>query len=228
MCELILSLDIQEEKKIKELINITENYVDWFKIGVVPLLKFGPDIILYLKEKGKKVFLDLKFFDIPNTIQNASKIAFEYDVDMLNIHLLAGEKMIDAVIDEKNKMKSKCSIIGVTILTSFSDEEIMKIGIKRSLKDETLLLAGLAYEKNLDGIVCSVNDLDFLRPLFPKPFIAVCPGIRMDESKDDHKRPGSIKQAIFYGADFIVLGRPIVESKKPVTVVKNIIKQLKE
>jgi orotidine-5'-phosphate decarboxylase len=226
MCKLILSLDIQEEEKIKEIINTTEKYVDWFKIGIIPFIQFGPSIVEYIKKKEKKVFLDLKFFDIPNTIANASKTAFEYNVDMLNIHLLAGEKVIDAVLNEKEKNKNICSIIGVTILTSFSDEDILKLGIKRSLKEETIFLAGMAYEKKMDGIVCSANDLNFLRPIFPKPFITVCPGIRITEIADDHKRVGNIKQAVSFGADFIVVGRPIINSEEPLKVVQDIIRQL--
>ncbi|MCL5674638.1 MAG: orotidine-5'-phosphate decarboxylase [Candidatus Omnitrophica bacterium] len=228
MCELILSLDIYEEKKIKEIINVTEKYVNWFKLGIIPFLKFGPSIIEYLKKKGKKIFLDLKFFDIPNTIANASRIVFEYNIDMFNIHLLAGERMLEAVLNEKEKNKSRSIVLGVTILTSFSDEDITMLGIKRSLKEETMFLASMAYEKKMNGIVCSVSDLDFLRTIFPKPFIMVCPGIRTTEYADDHKRVGGVKQAVSFGADFIVVGRPVIESSEPVKAVKNIIQLLEQ
>ncbi len=228
MIELILSLDIDEEKKIKEIINITEKYVNWYKIGMIPFIKFGPSIIEYLKNKNKKIFLDLKFFDIPNTVASASKIVFEYNIDMFNIHLLSGEKVIESVLNEREKFKNKCSIIGVTLLTSFSDKDINQIGINKSLKEEIIFLANLAYKNKLNGIVCSANDLEFLRPMFPCPFIMVCPGIRIAEIPDDHQRVGSIKQSVSLGADFVVIGRPIINNPNPINIVQEIIQQLKQ
>lgn len=228
MAELIVSLDTDIREKTEELIEILGSSIDYYKVGPVPLLAFGTQFIEFLSKKGKRIFLDLKFFDIPNTVEKAVYNACKLKPDLLTVHTLGGTEMLKAAISGRNKSGNNTKIIGVTILTSFSQEEIEGLGMKGSIDSHILRLAEMAFETGLDGIVCSARELDLLIKKFPHGFLKVCPGIRPGSSFDDQKRIATVSQAVKDGADYLVVGRPIIESNNPLEVVNQIKKEILE
>ncbi|MCM8771914.1 MAG: orotidine-5'-phosphate decarboxylase [Candidatus Omnitrophica bacterium] len=227
MEKLIVSLDLTEKKKVYELVEKLGGLVNFYKVGIIPYLLFGNEILRYLKKQNKRIFLDLKFFDIPNTVEKAVKIIFDNEIDMFTVHLMAGEKVIKNITEIKDNVKKDTKIIGVTVLTSFGEEELKFLGIKMKILDLTEKLVEYGYKWGIDGVVCSGEELKTLRPKFKPPFLFVVPGIRVEKSKDDQKRITTPNEAIKNGADFIVVGRPIYESENPVKIVKKILRLIK-
>lgn len=229
MAELIVSLDVHSKEKARKLIEILGSSVEYYKIGPVPLFAYGTDIIEFLIEKGKKVFLDMKFFDIPNTVENAVYNSCKLRVSSISVHTMGGIKMLKSAISGRNKARAETKIIGVTILTSFTQEDLEIVGIKQDIDFHIEHLAKLAFETGLDGIVCSARELKFLRKKFPDGFLMFCPGIRPGGStKDDQKRVADVSQAVRDGADYIIVGRPVIENDNPLTVVQQIKKEIME
>lgn len=222
MKRLIVALDIPDKKKVYELIEKTKEFIDFYKVGYITYTLFGNEIIKKLKKESKKIFLDLKLFDIPNTVKNTVKIISEKEIDMLTVHLMGGEEMIKNAIEEKGKIK----IIGVTVLTSFEQKDLRFLGINKKIKNLVNHLVRSAYKWGIDGIVCSGEELKNLRRKYPEPFLFIVPGVRIEEKKDDQKRVITPFKAIRDGADFIVVGRPIYESKKPEEIVKKILLEI--
>jgi len=223
--KLIIALDLNDKNKTYELIDEIGDRVDIYKVGWIPYLVCGKEIIKKLKDENKKVFIDFKFFDIPNTVKNAIKILCDYGIDMFTFHLLSGEKVCKSIIELKRELKSEFKAIGVSILTSFTEEDIKNFGLNIEIKKLVENLAKIGYRYGIDGIVCSGEELPFLREKFPSNFLIIVPGIRV-EKVDDQKRIISVKEAIKKGADFIVVGRPVYESKEPVKVVDEILKEI--
>lgn len=226
MKKLIVALDLDDKKKIYGLIEKIGDRVDFYKIGWIPYLVCGKQIIKDLKREKKRIFIDFKFFDIPNTVKNSVKILCDYGIDMFTFHLMAGKEVIKGIIDVKKNLKSDIKAIGVSVLTSFCEEDIKFFGISYSLKEFVKKLVNLGYGFGIDGVVCSGEEIEELRKDYPEPFLLITPGIRIDERKDDQKRIITPKDAIKKGADFIVVGRQIYESKDPVSAVEKIIKEI--
>ncbi len=178
----------------------------------------GPKIVELIHKKGADVFLDLKLFDIPNTVAGAVRSAARLRVKMLSLHILGGQEMLKAAIDSAKKESRRLKIkppllIGVTVLTS-----------KEIKEGEVLKLARLGINCGLDGVVCSVKEAVLLRRQIKKKFFMVTPGIRLNKiGQDDQKRTATPGEAIKAGVDFIVIGRPILEAKDPLKVVKELI-----
>lgn len=228
MKKLIVALDLNDKKKIYKLVEKIGEKVDFYKIGIIPYLLFGNEIIKWLKNEKKKIFLDLKFFDITNTVKNAVKIICENEIDMFTVHLMAGENTIKSIFQIKKELKSDTKIIGVTILTSFTKNDLKFLGINMEIKDFVKKLVSYGYKWGVDGIVCSGEEVKCLRRTFKPPFLIVVPGIRMTETKDDQKRIISPREAIKNGADFLVIGRPIYESREPLNVVEKILQEIEK
>jgi len=228
MAELVVSLDIDDRRTAERLIQLLGSSVSHYKIGSVPLMAFGVDIIETLQKEKKKVFFDLKFFDIPNTVEHAVYHVCRMQPELLTVHISGGINMLKAAISGRNRSGSKTKIIGVTVLTSFEQEDLESIGINENMETHITRLAGMAFESGIDGIVCSARDLEFLRKKFPRDFLMVCPGIRPGTCSDDQKRVSTVCQAVRSGADYLVIGRPITESENPVEVVEQIKKEIAE
>lgn len=226
MGKLIVSLDLNDKNKIYKLIERIGDKVDFYKVGIIPYFVCGDELIKKLKNEKKKIFLDLKFFDIPNTVENIAKIIFEKEIDMFTIHLMAGEKVIKRVAEIKRNLRSKTKIIGVSILTSFKEEDIQFLNINTKINKLVEKLVEYGYNWGIDGVVCSGEELEYIRDKFRPPFLLITPGIRMGEKKDDQKRITTPKEAIKKGADFIVVGRPIYENPKPEKIVEKILKEI--
>ncbi|MFN4226918.1 MAG: orotidine-5'-phosphate decarboxylase [Candidatus Ratteibacteria bacterium] len=229
MGKLIVALDLVDKKRIYELIERLGDNIDFYKVGIIPYLTCGDEIIKKLKKEGKKIFLDFKFFDIPNTVKNASRIIFEKEIDMFTVHLMAGQQMIKSIIEIKKELKSETKIIGVSILTSFTEKDIDFLNMNTKIDKLVEKLVDYGYKWGIDGVVCSGQELEMIRRKYKPPFLIIVPGVRIDEKneKDDQKRIITPEQAIKKGADFIVIGRPVYENPEPEKVVEKILSEIK-
>ncbi len=200
--QLIIALDTDIETA-KHLVLSAWN-VQWFKVGYRLFLRYGQEIMSFLKTNGRRIFLDLKFHDIPNTMANAAREVVSLGVDMFNVHISAGPEALTRVAEEVELARregKEVLCIGVTRLTS-----------QEASLDEVVEMAGLARECGLDGVVCSVYEVEAIKAVCGEDFLCVCPGIRRrGASKDDQHRVASPVDARERGADFIVMGRPILE-----------------
>lgn len=223
----IIALDLNDINEVRDLISKVGNTVSTFKVGMRLFTKYGPSIINELKDKGYEIFLDMKYHDIPNTVETACREAAMLGVKMMTIHALGGKEMsrsaVKGAIEGANIVGSKVPIVlGVTILTSMDENELLNIGIKDKVEDSVLNLAKLVTSEGVTGIVCSPLEVKKIKQNI-KNFVAVTPGIRLDsDNKNDQKRIATPESAIRDGADYLVIGRPVYGAKNPKEVLKNI------
>lgn len=212
---LIVALDVSILKEAEDIVDELGDLVGCYKVGLKLFLRFGPNAIEILKNKGKKVFLDLKLHDIPSTVAGAVDAAVDMNLDMLTVHALGGFEMMETaqkIIWEKKA--GKPLILGVTILTSL-DEAFLQdfLGIDKPMEKQILDLAILAKSAGLRGVVASPKEVSHIKEQCGKDFIVVTPGIRpKGAKKDDQKRVLTPDMAIIRGADFIVVGRTIINA----------------
>jgi orotidine-5'-phosphate decarboxylase len=233
---LIVSLDIADMKKIESIVEGLEGLVNFYKIGSIPFTFFGPKVVKYLKKRNHRVMLDLKYHDIPNTVARACEGAVELGVDMLTIHTAGGFSMLEETVkaclmtaDIKKIEKPK--LLGVTLLTSIDEAYFNDLfgNIKRTLKEQVLFLARLAHSAGLDGVVASPKEITAIRSECEKDFLIVTPGIRpLGAESADQARTMTPKQAIMAGADYIIVGRPILLAKDPIEATKKIIREIED
>jgi orotidine-5'-phosphate decarboxylase len=223
--KIIVPLDVSTIQKARLLIQQIGGSVGFFKVGGQLFTAAGPAIVEEIKASGSKVFLDLKFHDIPNTARRAVESACALGVDMLTIHLSGGRSMCEAAVSGRGATKTL--ILGVTILTSLDDKGIAELGIERSVKDQVLLLAELAKSVGLTGLVASPLELTELRERFGSLFVIVVPGIRPSCSPaDDQIRTMTPVEALNAGADYLVIGRPITAAPDPSEATKRIVDEM--
>ena len=225
--KLILALDVPDYDRASELVERFKEYIGIFKVGPELFISSGSKIIEEINKKGKKVFLDLKFHDIPNTVSKAAITATKLGVHMFNVHTSGGLEMMkkckDSVMDlclRENMEVPK--ILGVTVLTSIS-KEILKaeVGIQRSLKAHVKHLASLAQRAGLDGVIASAKEASMIRDLCGKGFLIVTPGIRPSWTPpDDQKRTMTPKEAVKEGADYLVIGRGVLQHEDPLKALE--------
>lgn len=230
---LVLALDVDDLKKAEELVNKLSDYVGVFKIGSQLFTAEGTKVVNMVNERGGKVFLDLKFHDIPNTVARAAEVVAKLGVYIFTIHTSGGYKMMKAAAEATAKISKtlgirKPLILGVTLLTSINQEILEKeIGIKKKLKEQVVALAKLAQAADLDGVVASPHEIKEIRAACGDDFIILTPGIRpADESLDDQKRVMTPREALSRGADFLVVGRPIRNATNPVEAAKKILREM--
>ena len=243
--QLIVALDVDTLDEAKSLIEKLKKVVDIFKVGSHLFTSSGPDVVRYLHSHGKRVFLDLKYNDIPNTVSNAVKQAVGLggtiheviggDIEiasskqhlfMCSVHTAGGKEMLEAAVQvateqSQNIGVTKTLIIGITVLTSEEKgDNIQQIVLER---------VRLAKESGLDGIVASSQEAATIRKECGEDFIIVTPGIRPKGSKaDDQKRIATPFDAISNGSNYLVVGRPIIKAKDPVTVTRQILEDIKQ
>ena len=192
------------------------------KVGKELFSKYGPEIVSQIQKKGFEIFLDLKFHDIPTTVYKACISAFSLNVWMLNIHLSGGLNMAEAAMKAKLDCESSSKIIGVTVLTSLSDEDCLNIyGCSR--ENELLRLKDIALEAEIDGFVCSPYDINVLQDVTK---IYVTPGIRFGDDKQDHHKVAGPKEALNLGSHYLVIGRSITGNINPNRVLEKILNSL--
>lgn len=233
--KLILSVDLDDAAAAYTLIDKLASHLKYYKIGLQLITKDGPRMVMALKRKGLKIFYDAKFYDIPQTVYNASYEATRLGVNMLNVHASGGPDMIarakEGIRDAADKLQiEKPLLLAVTVLTSMESKDLKKIlDVSISAKDMVLRLAAMAKKAGADGIVCSPQEIKIIKKEFGKDFVVVTPGIRLDNAKkDDQKRTMNPKEAIAAGADYIVIGRPILQAEDKVAMIEKILKMIKE
>jgi orotidine-5'-phosphate decarboxylase len=225
--KLILALDVPDYGHASELVERFKEHIGIFKVGPELFLSSGSKIIEEINRKHGKVFLDLKFHDIPNTVSKAAVIATKLGVYMFNVHTSGGLEMMkkckDSVMDlclKENMERPK--ILGVTVLTSIS-KEILKteVGIPHSVKTHVKHLASLAQKAGLDGVIASAREALMIRELCGKGFLIVTPGIRPSWTPpDDQKRTMTPKEAMKEGADYLVIGRGVLQHEDPLKALE--------
>lgn len=226
---IILALDVPDYDEALNIIKRFRDEVEIFKVGSELFTSAGPKIVDKINSFGKKVFLDLKFHDIPTTVSKAALAASRLGVFMLNIHTMGGHEMMKSTVDaivrsalRDNTVRPR--ILGVTLLTSIDKETLInELGIQHSMRFHVKCLAKLAYKAGLDGVVASPQETEMIRTHLGKGFLIVTPGIRpLWASPDDQKRTLTPKQAIRKGADYIVIGRAVMSQRDPVKALKRI------
>lgn len=220
------AIDTSDIDKAKELAINIKPYVGGLKLGLEFFTSCGITGIKQIEELGLPLFIDLKFYDIPNTVTSALKNILEINPQFTTIHCTGGKKMMTECMKLKNEMGSTTNIIGVTMLTSFDDQAIKEIGFNTSVIDTINQVASLADECSLDGLVCSPLEAQKLKNSFPALQLIV-PGIRnSSEQTNDQKRTLSAKEAIDNGADILVIGRPITEAPDPANAAKALLNEI--
>jgi orotidine-5'-phosphate decarboxylase len=232
---LIFALDVG--KGVEEAISWVErlnDHIEIFKVGKESFTRYGLSIITLIQERGKKIFLDLKFHDIPHTVAGAAAGAVEHGVFMFNVHALGGKEMMEKTVAAvrtvvRDKGLPMPIILAVTVLTSLNDADLARMGFHCRTDELVVRLARLAQDSGISGVVASADDIDAIREACGPDFIVVTPGIRdAAETGDDQKRTSTARSAIARGADYIVVGRPIRNAVNPVQKVTQIVKEIAE
>ncbi|MCX6112386.1 MAG: orotidine-5'-phosphate decarboxylase [Proteobacteria bacterium] len=224
----IVALDVNNIEEVRDLVTKVGKNLKTFKVGMRLFTKYGPSIVKELKDKGYDVFLDLKYHDIPNTVETACKEAAGLGVDMLTIHTSGGREMCKAAVNGARDGASKSGkkipiVLGVTVLTSMNETLLKEIGINNPVDVQVINLANMAISEGVGGVVCSPLEVKKLKTQIKKDFIAVIPGIRLPENNtNDQKRVASPDTAIADGADYLVIGRPVYGAPDPVKALKDI------
>ena len=217
---LIVALDVKSSTAASKLVERLGDAVSFYKIGSPLFTRAGPDIVKALKEAGKRVFLDLKFHDIPNTVTHAVEAAAAMNVDLLTVHAGGGSAMIKAAREATGEDGPR--ILAVTVLTSFSVDDAEQVWGKQlnSLREEVARMAQLASDAGAHGVIASPLEAETLKRRHGAEFLVVTPGIRpAGGDLGDQQRTSTPGDAIRAGADYLVVGRPVIDAKDPVAVV---------
>ena len=221
MDQLLIALDVDSLARAVETAALLHGVVGGLKVGKQLFVSEGPHIVQTLAARGERVFLDLKFHDIPNTVAGAVRAATRIGTWMLNVHASGGREMmraaIDAAGDEATRQnRPRPLVIAVTVLTSIDQATLQSVGVTRPLIDQVEALALLARESGLDGVVASAQEASRIRAACGPDFLIVTPGIRPSATKtDDQARTLTAGQAIAAGATHLVVGRPVLQASNP-------------
>lgn len=222
---IIIPLDMEYTSAVSIADKLDPN-ICRLKVGNQLFTSSGPKIVKTLHDKGFEIFLDLKFHDIPNTVYESVRSAANLGVWMINVHASGGSKMLDASKKALEGFDKPPLLIGVTILTSISEEILTEIGFN-NLDKQVMRLTKLAQRSGLDGVVCAASDASKLKQTCGESFLTVTPGIRpRDADLNDQSRTSTPKEAIANGSDFLVIGRPITGSEDPTNALENIYKEV--
>lgn len=218
--KIIVALDVSNKEEALSLVRQLKD-TNIFKVGLQLFTVEGPSLVKNLQDLGKKVFLDLKFHDIPNTVAGAVRMGVRMGVHMMTLHASGGREMMasaaQAAKEEAESVGTAPSLLlAVTILTSLKGKHLKDIGIGTDTKSQVLNLAGLAFQSGIEGIVCSPKEIEAIKKTFKKNLAVVAPGIRPKwAAAQDQKRILTPAQAVQKGADYLVIGRPITQAPSP-------------
>jgi orotidine-5'-phosphate decarboxylase len=220
--KLIVALDVDHASRALELHELLRDSVATFKIGMQLFTAAGPEMVRQIISRGSRIFLDLKFHDIPNTVAMAAIEATRLGVSMFNVHASGGREMMQRAADAVAEVAAregltKPLVLGVTLLTSADQETLQQLGIAGEPSQVVRRLATLARSSNLDGVVASAHEIEIIREQVQDPnFKIVCPGMRSaTDAAHDQRRTKSAGEAISAGADYVVVGRPILNAEDP-------------
>ncbi len=231
----ILALDVPDLVKAQQMVDLLGDTMQWYKVGSVLFTKEGPAAIEMLKKAGKKIFLDLKYHDIPNTVAGAIKQCVSMGIDMLTIHASGGSTMISKAVEAASTTADKAGvpspkIIVVTLLTSLDVDDLQKdFGIMLSAEEITKKLVAIAEKSGAHGVVSSPNELGMIRKYFSPDLLTITPGVRPTwAQKSDQKRVMTPLEAVEAGANFLVIGRPILQAENPKQAAETIFDEIRE
>jgi len=223
--KIIIPLDLEHTDAI-HMAKILDPEICRLKVGSQLFTSSGPKIIKELHNLSFDIFLDLKFHDIPNTVHQAIKSAADLGVWMVNVHASGGSKMLEASYKALEGYPNPPLLIGVTVLTSVSEESLKEVGLSR-LQEQVIKLARLAKDNGLDGVVCAASDISSIKSKLGEDFITVTPGIRpVNSNLNDQSRVSTPFEAIKNGSDYLVIGRPITGSDNPKDALEKIYKEI--
>lgn len=231
--KLIVALDVETADEARRLVTSLRGIAGMFKIGSQLFTAAGPDFVREIVESGEKIFLDLKFHDIPNTVAAAGVEATRLGVSMFNIHASGGGGMMHRTAEAVAECaaaegRARPTILGVTVLTSSDDATLREIGVQEKADAMVARLAQLAAGSGLDGVVASAREVSLVRASVTKPgFVVVTPGVRpMGADSNDQARVMSPREAIAAGADFLVVGRPIIAATDPAHAAELVVEEM--
>jgi orotidine-5'-phosphate decarboxylase len=231
---LIFALDVPGFEEAEKWVKLLRGQVGVFKVGKQLFTRCGPEVVHMIRGEGGEVFLDLKYHDIPNTVAMAGVEAARLGVRMFNVHALGGREMMVRTVAEIDALYPRGDarrplLLAVTILTSSTEQTLREIGIALPVAEMVPMLAKLAQEAGMDGVVASPLEIGLIRAVCGADFRIVTPGVRPAEaSLDDQKRVMTPKEAIAQGADYLVIGRPIAAAADPLAATASILAQMAE
>ncbi len=225
--KIIIALDGMDKNNVFNLLEKIPEII-WVKVGLELFVNEGPDVLSILKEKGKKIFLDLKFHDIPSTVARACFAASQTGAELISLHTCSGTKAIKMANEAAHEGAAKVNLkppklLGITILTSWTPESLANdLLINQSIDQRVTHLAEIASKSGLGGCVCSPKEVQFLREIYPDNFELVTPGIRSPDSEiNDQSRVSDASEALKMGASKLVIGRAITKSNDPAYMFKS-------
>ena len=224
---LIVALDVSSLAEAHRIVDLLGQSVQTFKVGKQLFTAEGPQAVRDLVRAGRKVFLDLKYHDIPNTVGAAVREAASLDVSMITVHASGGGKMLRAAVEAARDINPAVKVLAVTVLTSLTDNDLEKMGVRGRVEDQVLRLAAMAIANGCQGIVASAHEASALRNELGQEFVIVTPGVRPPGTgHGDQARVVTPEEAIASGATHIVVGRPITEAADPAAEAKAILAQI--
>lgn len=229
---LILALDVDDLERVKALVSLLDSKVGMFKVGKQLFTHAGPQAVKLIQGMGGEVFLDLKFHDIPNTVAKAAIEATRLGVKMFNVHASGSLEMMRLTVREVSRVCRQEGLrrpimLAVTVLTSLNKSDLQRVGVDGEVADQVIRLALLTRQAGMDGVVASPQEVAPIRAACGRRFIIVSPGVRPQRAKrNDQRRVMTPEEAIRAGADYIVVGRPIMEAKDPMSAAQEIITEM--
>ena len=229
---LILALDVDDLERAKRTVRLLASAVGMFKVGKQLFTLAGPQAVKLIHEMGGEVFLDLKFHDIPTTVAKAAIEATRLGVKMFNVHASGSLEMMRLTVREigrvcRQENLRKPIMLAVTVLTSLNKSDLEKVGVDGEVEDQVIRLALLTKEAGMDGVVASPQEVAAIRAACGRRFIIVSPGVRPQKGKhNDQRRIMTAEEAIRAGADYLVVGRPVMEAKDPLAAVHEILAEM--
>ena len=231
--KLIVALDFSSLSEAEKVVRKISPIVKIFKVGKELFTAAGPEAVQMVRSHKCRVFLDLKFHDIPSTVGSACEAATRLGVFMLNVHATGGKTMLYSAVQSVHKAAAEKKvpapkILGVTVLTSLKDRDLKEVGISKKVKQQVRDLAALSQNCGLDGVVASGQEIKLIRALAGKNFLIVTPGVRpVWAPHGDQKRVMTPKEAVKEGADYIVVGRPITQHPQPLVAAEKILEEIR-
>jgi orotidine-5'-phosphate decarboxylase len=229
---LVVALDLDSLDEAQKLVRLLSDEVGMFKVGKQLFTHAGPQAVRLIQELGGEIFLDLKFHDIPNTVAKAAIEATRMGVKMFNVHASGSLEMMRLTVKEvervcRQERRRKPIMLAVTVLTSLNQDDLKRLGVDGKVEDQVVRLALLTKEAGMDGVVASPHEVADIRKACGRRFVIVTPGIRpADTTRNDQQRVMTPAAAIRSGVDYIVVGRPVLEAKSPVSAARAIVAEM--
>lgn len=230
--KLIVALDVDTERKALELVDQLRDVAGMFKIGSTLFTAVGPQIVRDIIASGSRVFLDLKFHDIPHQVAGASRSAAELGVSMFTVHASGGPEMMKRAAEAVAEVAARTgaprtAVLAISVLTSVDSATLFQIGVTESPAESVSRLVKLAADSGVDGVVASPQEVAAIRSAIANPnFLVVTPGIRPAETKDDQRRVATPEAALAAGASYLVVGRPITGAPDPLAAARAIVSEM--